>query len=804
MSFPHYTQLDSMDCGPTCLRIITAFYGRHYSLQNLRDRCHITREGVSLLGISDAAESIGLRSVGVKLTWQQLRDEANFPCIVHWNQRHFVVVYKIEKKRGQWWVYVSDPAVGLLKYSERQFLKSWLQTGAEDSVLQGDLSGDSSAKGIALLLEPKPEFYAEKGDEDKRLNFASMLRYLRPYKSYLLQLGLAMLIAAVLGLILPFLTQSVVDTGIGNSNLSFVVMILIAQVVLTLGQMANNLIRSWLMLHMTTRISISLISDFLAKLMRLPIAFFDSKMVGDIMQRIGDYNRIQTFLTGSLLSIVMAAVSLVIYSVVMAGYDLGILGVFLLGSGLYILWVLIFLKRRRKLDYMRFQESANNQSNIVQLINGMQDIKLNNCEKQKRWEWERIQAKLFKVSIKSLTLGQTQEVGGTFIDQTKNVIISFLAASAVINGEMTLGMMMAMQYIIGQLNAPISQFISFVQATQDAKISLERLNEIQEKPDEEPEDAGLIRDIPENAAIEFRNVVFQYEGPHSDKVLDGIDLTIPHDKVTAIVGESGSGKTTLLKMMLGFYAPVEGDVLLGGRRLSAFSPNCWRQECGTVMQESFVFSDTIANNIAVSDEIPDMKRIRRAVEIANIGEFIESLPLGYNTRIGADGHGLSTGQKQRLLIARAAYKDSKYLFFDEATNSLDANNERTIMERLEKLFKGKTVVIVAHRLSTVRNADNIIVLAHGRIVEQGTHEELLAKEGYYKKLNYVQLRNITLGYRVNQKFVRRIGLSAIDVNVSVNNVCAFSNMRQMLNYDNTWFASFPTARSYVLGLTLTF
>ena len=633
MSFPRYTQLDTMDCGPTCLRIIAAFYGRHYSLQNLRDRCHITREGVSLLGISDAAESIGLRSVGVKLTWQQLRDEANFPCIVHWNQRHFVVVYKIEKKRGQWWVYVSDPAVGLLKYSERQFLKSWLQTGAEDSVLQGDLSGDSSAKGIALLLEPKPEFYAEKGDEDKRLNFASMLRYLRPYKSYLLQLGLAMLIAAVLGLILPFLTQSVVDTGIGNSNLSFVVMILIAQVVLTLGQMANNLIRSWLMLHMTTRISISLISDFLAKLMRLPIAFFDSKMVGDIMQRIGDYNRIQTFLTGSLLSIVMAAVSLVIYSVVMAGYDLGILGVFLLGSGLYILWVLIFLKRRRKLDYMRFQESANNQSNIVQLINGMQDIKLNNCEKQKRWEWERIQAKLFKVSIKSLTLGQTQEVGGTFIDQTKNVIISFLAASAVINGEMTLGMMMAMQYIIGQLNAPISQFISFVQATLDAIIARERLNEIQEKPDEEPEDAGLIRDIPENAAIEFRNVVFQYEGPHSDKVLDGIDLTIPHDKVTAIVGESGSGKTTLLKMMLGFYAPVEGDVLLGGRRLSAFSPNCWRQECGTVMQESFVFSDTIANNIAVSDEIPDMKRIRRAVEIANIGEFIESLPLGYNTRI---------------------------------------------------------------------------------------------------------------------------------------------------------------------------
>ena len=758
MRFPHYTQLDAMDCGPTSLRIVAQFYGRHYSLQNLRERCHITREGVSLLGISDAAESIGFRTTGVKITWHQLRDEANLPCIVHWNQQHFVVVYRIARKRGKWWVYVSDPASGLLKYTEEQFLKAWIQSRElpnrtesaarpqqeVPSLASADfLAGPANGKGIALLLEPTPQFYKEKGDEDKRLKLGYLLQYLRPYKNYLAQLALAMLTASILSLILPFLTQSVVDKGIGTGNLSFVVMMLIAQVVLVLGQLANNLIRSWLMLHMTTRISISLISDFLAKLMRLPIAFFDSKMVGDIMQRIGDYDRIQSFLTGSLLSMAMAVVSFVIYGAVMGGYDPTILGIFLLGSALYIGWILLFMKRRRKLDYMRFQEAAANQSNIVQLINGMQEIKLNDCEKQKRWEWERIQARLFQVSIKGLVLGQTQEVGGTFIDQTKNVVISFLAASAVIEGDMTLGMMVALQYIIGQLNAPLSQFIQFVQATQDAKISLERLSEIQEKDDEEPADEERIRMIPDNADIEFRGVTFQYDGPHSAKALDDVSVTIPADKVTAIVGASGSGKTTMLKLMLGFYTPTSGEVLLHDRRIAQYSPSCWRRACGTVMQEGYIFSDTIAGNIGVSDERPDMERVRRATRIANIDTFIDELPLGYNTKIGADGHGLSVGQKQRLLIARAAYKDAKYLFFDEATNSLDANNERTIMERLDRLFENKTVVVVAHRLSTVRNADKIVVLDRGRIVEQGTHDELTAERGGYYELvrNQLELGN---------------------------------------------------------------
>ena len=728
--FPHYRQLDAMDCGPTALRIVAAHYGKHYTVQYLREKSHITKEGVSMLGVSDAAEAIGFRTTGAKITFDQLCNEAPLPCIVHWNQQHFVVVYKIEKNRKETFVYVSDPASGLLKYTKTNFLKSWIVP---------DLLQPTAPTGLVLLLEPTPKFYEEADQKESKVNFRYLLNYLKPYKSYIVQLLLAMLTGSILSLILPFLTQSVVDVGIGNNDLNFVVVILIAQVMLVLGQMANKLIQSWLMLHMTSRVSISLISDFLFKLMKLPISYFDSKMVGDIMQRIGDHSRIQDFLTGSLIGIVTAILTFFIYGVVMGGYNITILGVFILGSLLYVLWVLLFLRRRRKLDYMRFQESSSNQSNLVQLINGMQEIKLNNCEKQKRWEWERIQVKLYNVRIKGLTLSQTQEVGGTFIDQTKNVVISFLAASAVINGDMTLGMMTALQYIIGQLNAPISQFIQFVQASQDAKISLERLNEIHSREDEDPEDKVKIREVRPDADIEFKNVLFQYEGPHSEKVLNDINLRIPHNRVTAIVGASGSGKTTLLKLILGFYEPVEGALLLSDKPLNKYNMGEWRRHCGVVMQEGFVFSDTIENNIVVSDERSDRKRLKEALKIANIEDFVESLPLGLQTKIGAEGHGLSTGQKQRLLIARAAYKNAPYLLFDEATNALDANNEKVIMDNLKALFKGKTVVIVAHRLSTVKDADNIVVLNQGQIVEEGTHQQLVKQRGYYYELVHNQL-----------------------------------------------------------------
>ncbi len=734
--FPHYKQLDAMDCGPTCLRMVAKYYGKSYSLQYLRSRSYITRSGVSMLGISDAAESIGFRTKGYRLTWEQLRDEVPLPCIVHWNQKHFVVVYAITKKSSlsKWrgaggeLIHVSDPAQGLLAYNKQEFLKCWLSTIK---------SGEN--EGTALLLEPTPDFYNHEDEQKGKLNFTYLLGYLRPYRKYIAQLGLGMLTGSVISMIFPFLTQSIVDYGIGNSDLAFIAMVLVAQMLLTFGQTANGFIRNWLMLHVTTRISISLISDFLIKLMKLPISFFDVKLIGDVMQRIGDHNRIQSFLTGSLINIVFAVVTLVVYTVIMAGYHMGILLIFFAGSILYIGWVMLFLKKRRELDYKRFQQASANQSNVVQLVSGMQEIKLNACEKQKRWEWEHIQARLFKVSLKGMALNQNQQIGATFINQAKNLMISFLSAKAVVTGDMTLGMMMAVQYIIGQLNAPIQQFIGFTQAAQDAKISMERLGEIHDMDDEEKPEYHKIGVIPSGREIEIKNLMFQYEGPHSEKVLKKINLTIPARKVTAIVGTSGSGKTTMVKLMLGFYEPVEGEIQLNRIRIQQYSPREWRKQCGVVMQEGFIFSDTIANNIAVADEYPDAEKIEKAVKTANIKEFIESLPLGYETKIGNDGHGLSTGQKQRILIARAVYKNPAYIFFDEATNALDAKNERVIMENLDRFFDGRTVVVVAHRLSTVKKADQIVVLEKGEIVETGTHKQLVEKRGAYYNLVKDQL-----------------------------------------------------------------
>lgn len=726
MKFPYYRQYDSTDCGPACLKSIAKYYGKKYYLQHLRDACHVGRDGVSLIGLSDAAESIGLKSKMVKITLDELLHSVSYPCILYWMQNHFVVLYKVEKGKRRSY-YISDPAQGLLVYNQGDFIRSWCYNGTSD--------------GIALLLEPSPKFYNHKDDlgHNDFINFGSLLNYLAPYKKYVIQVVLGILSACLLNFILPFLTQSVVDNGIRNKDVSFIVAILIAQMMVTFGQVINSLITNWILLHITARVSISLISDFLNKLTKLPIAFFDSKKTGDILQRVNDHQRIQDFLTGSLLSLIMALFVFLIYGIIMFKYDALILFLFLAGSVLYVSWIMLFMKRRKKLDYIRFREGAVNQNSLLQLITGMQEIKLNGCEKRKRWEWEKSQAKLYSISIKGLSITQIQEVGGTFIDQIKNVVISFIAAKAVVDGEMTLGMMMALQYIVGQLNAPIKQFITFVESGQDAKLSMERLTEIHKKEDEEPVDSPKDPIIPKAPVIKLENVTFQYEGVHSEKVLNHINLEIPYAKTTAIVGTSGSGKTTLLKLILGFYEPAIGEVTVNGRSLQEYSDRAWRKNCGVVMQEGYIFSDTILNNITISDENPDMEKFKQAIYVANLEPFIESLPLGYNTRIGSDGQGLSTGQKQRILIARAVYKNPPILIFDEATNALDSNNEKDIMSKLTDFFKGKTVVIVAHRLSTVRNSDNLVVLDDSRIVEQGNHNELVSLKGHYYRLIKNQL-----------------------------------------------------------------
>lgn len=726
--FPHYTQLDAMDCGATCLRMIAKFHGRSYTAQTLRYRSYITREGVSLLGISDAAESIGMRTIGVKTTLENLEKEKVTPFIAHWNQNHFVVVYKIKNNK----VHVADPKVSKVTYTKQEFINHWAST-----------EKDGNKQGIALLLEPTPAFYENKDEKQSRTSFKFLLNYLKPHKKLIWQLVLSLIFGSLVQLIFPFLTQSIVDFGITNNNLSFITLVLFAQMVLFISRMSVDFIRSWIMLHISTRINISLISDFLIKLMKLPISFFDTKMTGDLLQRIGDHNRIENFLTGQSLSTLFSFVNLIIFGAVLAYYSLPIFSVFLIGSALYIGWIYLFMKKRRELDHKRFREASAEQSNKIQLIQAMQEIKLQNAEKQMRWEWERIQVRLFKVSIKGLALSQYQNLGTVFINESKNLIISFLSAYFVIKGELTLGMMLAIQYIIGQLNSPVSQIIGFVQSWQDAKISMERLGEIHNKEDEEDPNEQKINTLPEDKSLKIENIEFQYTPPHSEIVLKDVSLKIPENKITAIVGTSGSGKTTLVKLLLGFYGHYKGDILLGENQLKNYSQEWWRSQVGAVMQDSFIFNDTIAKNIAVGQESIDNQRLVEAVKVANIREFIETLPLGYNTKIGSEGNGLSQGQKQRILIARAVYKNPQYLFFDEATNALDANNERIIMDNLNKFFKGRTVVIVAHRLSTVKNADQIVVIEKGEIVETGTHEQLTNLRGVYFELvkNQLELGN---------------------------------------------------------------
>ncbi|KIA95142.1 ABC transporter ATP-binding protein [Pedobacter kyungheensis] len=727
--FPFYKQPDSKDCGPTCLRIIAKYHGQNIPLQQIRDLAETTREGSGLQGLSNAAENLGFRTLGVQIDFNTLMTEVPLPCMVHWNKNHFVVVYKIDKS-GK--VYVSDPAHGLITYTKTEFIKSWI----------GENAREDTEEGVALVLETTPTFFNDEFNEDeKKTSFSFLSKYLFKYKSLIFQLAIGLLAGSLLSLVFPFLTQSIVDVGIQNQDLNFIYLILLAQVMLFVGKTGIEVIRSWILLHLSTRINISIISDFFIKLMKLPISFFDTRMTGDIMQRINDHHRIEQLLTNSSLNTLFSLVNLIIFSIVLLCYDYRLFLVYLTGAIVYVIWISFFLKKRKALDYKRFSQVSQEQSKVIELINGMQEIKMHNAERQKRWGWEFLQVKLFKLQIRSLSLEQWQSVGGNFINQMKDILVSFLAAKLVLTGNLTLGMMLSVQYIIGQLNSPLMQLIEFIRQSQDAKISLERLGEIHEKEDEDRHEERYVSEIPQND-IALNNVSFRYTGS-SAFVFEHLNLTIPYQKTTAIVGASGSGKTTLLKLLMKFYDPNSGEVKIGNTDMKNISSRLWRDHCGVVMQEGYVFNDTIANNIAIGEEIVDKQKLRKAIEIANIKDFIESLPLSYNTKIGNEGLGISGGQKQRLFIARAVYKSPDFIFFDEATSALDANNEKIIIENLEQFFKGKTAIVIAHRLSTVKHADKIVVLDKGKVVEEGSHEQLVAKKGEYYRLikNQLELGN---------------------------------------------------------------
>ena len=731
-SFKCIIQSDSMMCGITCLQMVCKHFGREVSLRTLSKLCVATSEGVSMLGVNEAANKLGLRTMCARTDFDTL-SKATLPCVLHWNQNHFVVLYKVRKGRI---FYVADPGKGLVKYNLEEFGKHWVSTAS-----QGE------EKGIAMFLEPTLEFYSHKVDNEEEdgspRSFQFLFGYIKQYRKYFGQIVLGLLVGSLLQLILPFLTQSIVDVGIKNQNIGFIWLILLGQLMLTISRTAIDFIRRWLLLHISLRINISLVSDFFIKLLKLPMSFFDTKLMGDLMQRMGDHSRVNTFLTQQTLSIVFSLFTFVVFSIVLLSYNWLVFTIFMLGSLLYGGWLALFLRRRKVLDYELFEQQAINNNKTYEFITSMQEIKLQDCEQRRRWEWEDVQADLFGVQMKSLKLQQTQEAGSIFINELKNIVITVVAATAVIHGQLTLGMMLAVQYIIGQLNSPVEQLMSFFYSVQDVRISLERINEIHRMDDENGKQ-GLETSVKEeDKGIDLENVNFKYD-PHALKtIIDNVSLTIPKGKVTAIVGASGSGKTTLIKLMLGYYPVLGGQINIGGTDVNTLNKKWWRRQCGVVMQDGVIFSESIARNIAVDDKEIDKQRLQTAAEIACIHNYVMGLPLKYNTKIGRDGVGLSQGQKQRILIARAVYKNPDYIFLDEATNSLDANNERMIVEYLDEFYKGKTVVIVAHRLSTVKNADQIVVLDKGKVVEIGNHEELTAKRGAYYNLvkNQLELGN---------------------------------------------------------------
>ncbi|MCM1504865.1 MAG: peptidase domain-containing ABC transporter [Muribaculum sp.] len=726
MKFELVKQKDSMQCGVACLAMICRHFGRAYSMGALSRYCFATAEGVSMLGINEAAEELGLSSKAVKLSVGQLA-EFPMPCILHWNQNHFVVCYGVRRSGRQF--LIADPAKGRVKCSIAELESHWVSSSSE-----------GSGVGVAMFFEPDRHFFELNLDADtpEKRSIGFLMGYIKQYRGYFSQIVLGLLLGSVLQLVMPFLTQAIVDVGIKQSDINFIWLILLGEMMIVFGRAATDFIRRWLMLHISMRINISLLSDFFIKLLKLPMSFFDTKLMGDLMQRMADHGRVQSFLTSQTLNIAFSILNFIVFGTVLFIYNKLIFAIFLAGSVGYGIWTASFLNRRKILDYELFEKQAINQNKTYQFVTSMQEIKLQDCERRRRWEWEDVQADLFLVQMKSLKLQQTQEAGSIFINEVKNILITVFAATAVIHGEITLGAMLAIQYIVGQLNSPITQFMGFIYSLQDVKISLERINEIHEGRNEErPE--NNVSEFDSEKSIKFCGVVFKYDPHGLRNIIDHVTFDVPDGKVTAIVGASGCGKTTLIKLMLGYYPVLAGSISVAGHNIEKYNLKWWRRQCGVVMQDGVIFSESIARNIAVDDGEIDVDRLKYAASIANIHDYIEGLPLKYDTQIGRDGIGLSQGQKQRILIARAVYKNPKFIFLDEATNSLDAKNERLIVENLAEFYKGRTVVVVAHRLSTVKDADKIIVFDGGRISEVGNHESLIAQKGVYFNLIKNQL-----------------------------------------------------------------
>ena len=703
-----YKQHDLMDCGPACLRMIAKHYGKNISLTAIREKSYLTKEGVSLIGISNAAEHFGLKSLGTKLDVKSLYKKAPLPCILHFNENHFVVLYKV--KRNQF--YIADPSKGKYTLSVKEFSKKW-------------------TSNMALLLEVTPDFYSI--DEQENPKWGYFLKYFLPHKNLIFQILAALVFSSIVNLVTPFITQSVVDIGILGKNMDFIYLVLIGQLAMTIAGVIVGFIQSWVSLHLSIRVSLSFLIGYISKLLKMPFTFFETKTLGDIFQRIGDNSRIESFITGSFFSIIISSLNLVIYTGIMAYYNYKILLIFLAGNIAYILWILAFMKKRREFDNEGFKLASENQNSLLQLFTGSRDIKLNNLEKEKRWDWEKVQAKQFHLDIKTTIWGQFQSSGSVIINSTAGIIMSIIMAKEVIEGRMTLGMMISVQFILGQISGPLMSFLGLIHSYQDATISLERLSEV--LTHKEKESYPFSQKSIENKSIVFENVSFQHEGITSPKILNEINFAIPTNKTTAIVGKSGSGKTTLLKLLLKMWTPTEGKITMNTTNIETIDDYFWRENCGIVMQDSFIFSDTILNNVTLkSYDTVDFERFLEALEIANIREWIETLPLSYKTKIGEDGHGISQGQKQRILIARVIYKNPQLIIFDEATNTLDAINEKIILENVKKKCKNKMMVVVAHRLSTIKDADQILVLEKGEIVEYGSHEDLLKSKGAYSEL----------------------------------------------------------------------